>query len=899
MLIYLNSHHLGLLLAKMKKTIVFLFSLLFSISAFAQHPKDRLVGELNVKFLEHLIKEGVDSVRKSKGLAALGNDSILYIASLHHSKDQKKNGKISHNESSRKYKDPQARAEAYGAVNYLVGENVQVIPYNVLVKEKATKQVKTYDTYEKLARAFVIGWVNSKGHYKNMISPDYQITGVSVAVDSKSNEVYSTQKFAAVLWKYNFEESSTMFPYSNYQVPETPTSLEDVNVPFRTRYPHGLQSSQKLSAEKLQYVNSLIDYAQDHSFLEIERGNIYLKMHLDAQLFLNFLEGRKDGLAIEVVSYNDYDCGNPEFYIDPARRNKRSEITDTVLIPIYKKDLMKGFKPRRKSTYKRIKKEIKKNKEESLYNNILKGVYIPYSPDEFKYKLGKIPKGVNGYQEINLVYIKDKSIVRVKHFTGICGEYYTEFNPIELLTDSAIFTYVPVPKEKDYQFDFFFQKGKSAYKYQDLKPALDSLTDDEFIVTEIEINAYSSVEGNDEINKEIQEKRAQSIVEAFATKSKLKVAPLVASHSSWEKFKVQIETDSTLSDLRGYSDQQLKDSLQQKDFVAQLEPLLKMQRFAEVKISTLYDLNDSTIQKYVVQEYNRFQSKLKEFEEPLGPGYFAILDTQLAMQTFAFRGIKEGRIHDQIFNEFEDPSMKYQVALYNNLYVYQEQLGVDYGIDHEDLSSYADLNSFSPTLAFNYLKKAVKDWDGVQSPRGIKMKDWGSIYSTLIYELPNRIDEVEQLNINYLFKAAKYYFEKDDWNNKNEAAAWIFDFYSKKKITEEHALKLAKGFAYIQVYAAAYAILQPFYETSKNEELLALASKLSYSNPLESKSEEYVNELIALRKRMTQQNWCSMFVGPCNISFQVMDSEAMRNFYCEECAEIGNYGNQPEQWEED
>ncbi len=42
--------------------------------------------------------------------------------------------------------------------------------------------------------------------------------------------------------------------------------------------------------------------------------------------------------------------------------------------------------------------------------------------------------------------------------------------------------------------------------------------------------------------------------------------------------------------------------------------------------------------------------------------------------------------------------------------------------------------------------------------------------------------------------------------------------------------------------------------------------------------------------------WCSLFVGPCNISFQLWDSEAMRNLYCEECGEWKNYGKDPSKW---
>lgn len=878
-------------------TIFFLF-LVLGVSA--QHPDDPLKAGINKQYLEHLIKEGVDSVRLAHHLEPLANDSILYIASNYHSKYLQKEGKLNHKEPGVDgYETPQARAESFGAVNYGVGENIQMIPFGVPVKNRKKKTIETYRTYRQLANAFVIGWVNSKGHYANMITPEYQITGLSVAIDLANNMAYSTQKFANVYWKYEFPENKTMFPFSNYVTPEHPTSIKDLKLQLkRNKYPHKLKGPDQFSDAELKRIQKLIDISEDQSFLDVQRGNVYLKMYLDAHLFLSFLEGRKDGLALEVVAYNNYDCGNPEYYLNPSRRNGLSEITDTVLIPIYRKDLMKGFKPNRKSTLKRIKKQIKKNKKTSLYRNIRNGVSIPYSPDRFKVKLGKIPKRLEGYHEMNLVYIKKGSIVRVKHFTGICGEYYTEVNPLSLKLDSAIAKYEPVAKEKDYSFDFFFQKGKSEYNYKDLKPALDSLTDDEFIVTGIEINAYSSVEGKQEINDEIQKKRAESIVKAFASKSKLKVEPKIALHSSWKIFEAQIDSNPELDTLNTYSDQQLKDSLQSKTFTNDLEPFLQQQRFANVKIQTLFVLNERTLGRFVVKEYNRFQKQLKQFTEPFPQEYHTIIDSQLAIQYFVRRKIDERILTPAIFYEFDSPNLDHQHGLYNNLYVFQKEYDIDFGIKKSDIGVFADINNFYPTLAFNYLKEEVKNWDPTGLPNGFTLKDWDLYYTTMKYELPANTEEVEQLNINFLFKAAQYFFKKDDWNKKNEAASLIFDYYTQKGITEEHALRLAKGFIHFQAYPLATALLAPYYEISTNEELLAVYSKLTYFNSIEFGDTKYVDQLLKLRPRMSKESWCKMFVGPCNISFQVMDSEKMRDFYCSECAEVGNYGNSPSEWEE-
>lgn len=197
----------------MKKILALLFSIIISFSAFGEVPSDSIKGELNVKYLEYLIKSGIDSVRESNGLTALSNDSILYVSSRHHSKYQLKKRQISHVERGpKKYRDPQTRVEFFGGKDYYVGENVQVIPYNVLVKNKTRKSIETYSTYQELAYAFVEGWVNSKGHFKNVISKDYQLTAVAVTYDRKTNNVYATQTFSNRPREYISTSTSDLFP---------------------------------------------------------------------------------------------------------------------------------------------------------------------------------------------------------------------------------------------------------------------------------------------------------------------------------------------------------------------------------------------------------------------------------------------------------------------------------------------------------------------------------------------------------------------------------------------------------------------------------------------------------------------------------------------------------------
>ena len=81
---------------------------------------------------------------------------------------------------------------------------------------KKSKKPMVLNTYGTLAKSMVEGWVNSPGHFKNIINCTYDLTGVSVAIDYEKQKVYATQKFA---WKrnaFNHPKYKNLFPYDLY-----------------------------------------------------------------------------------------------------------------------------------------------------------------------------------------------------------------------------------------------------------------------------------------------------------------------------------------------------------------------------------------------------------------------------------------------------------------------------------------------------------------------------------------------------------------------------------------------------------------------------------------------------------------------------------------------------------
>jgi hypothetical protein len=96
----------------------------------------------------------------------------------------------------------------------------------------------------------------------------------------------------------------------------------------------------------------------------------------------------------------------------------------------------------------------------------------------------------------------------------------------------------------------------------------------------------------------------------------------------------------------------------------------------------------------------------------------------------------------------------------------------------------------------------------------------------------------------------------------------------------------------------ALELLWPDYEKkTDNLEGLEILAKILYINYEEYKETAYYDFLKELYARMGAAKWCPMFIGPCNISFQVLDYEAFRDFYCDKCHDYLNYAKAPQNFE--
>ena len=148
--------------------------------------------------IEKIIFEKINLIRQKSGLNPLKYDAKLARVALAHSSDMVNREFFSHYNPDGKgpverVKDVgfDEKLSADGNFYFSVAENIGYVRPGYLRK---LNNMKVERTPRSLAVAQIKLWLKSKPHKTNMLSKDYDETGIGVAVD-KNDNFYATQLF--------------------------------------------------------------------------------------------------------------------------------------------------------------------------------------------------------------------------------------------------------------------------------------------------------------------------------------------------------------------------------------------------------------------------------------------------------------------------------------------------------------------------------------------------------------------------------------------------------------------------------------------------------------------------------------------------------------------------------
>jgi hypothetical protein len=378
---------------------------------------------------------------------------------------------------------------------------------------------------------------------------------------------------------------------------------------------------------------------------------------------------------------------------------------------------------------------------------------------------------------------------------------------------------------KTMKFVIPFEKGKSEYSPEDIKPLYDALQLTDYTITKTTIKAYASVEGSLAGNIKLQNKRSESIIKALQSFQDATIKTEISSAENWVEFLIDVKT-AGYGNVTKMTKEEIKEALNTKGLSEKLEPILKKHRKAIIILA----LEKKT--RYLSEDNLTIKAFYKKAIENK-----AIAEA-VALQHEIFARIRNKKMPNEMLNEFSIPKeVGYGTLLKNNAAFEFEQ-------NEEDI--YAALVAFKALelllpkdeqIKYNICVLQIKSW-----VLGELLVEPDLLLSDIKGLTRKGIDAklVKYLLLNYNIINSEYMMFKQDYAAKDVSLSFIYKNYKYLPLSNENYLQLARYFSSYGRYDWAEKVLKPHIrKIDVDEELLFYYLSLTIINPKNTKSSYY------------------------------------------------------------
>jgi hypothetical protein len=694
---------------------------------------------------------------------------------------------------------------------------------------------KNYNDSKKLVKLVMAKWPTDKKARAVLLNPANVYVGLSCKTDKLEKKVF------------------VCFILGNFQSFNAGAKKKsELKVPYNSK-------SKKLKnpdVKKCKQCEKFKDTEALRNNLYVENGKIYLKYD-NLKNLKRLLKKPTDGLAVDVVQKAQY--SKAEYNImDNNLRNK-----GVMQKVIYKDKLFA----------KNLIKPDPKNKKAKKVNKLL-------------VEMGKFPAGITGPYELNLLVVQDNYVCKtiLRSYTEQ-GDQESN-TPLEMLPmpESMAARNPPFePRSESTILNFIipFEKNKSEFKPEDIKPFIEALQEPDFIIDGLFIYAYSSIEGDSVANASLQRKRAGSVVKVLQGMQTTKINPAIITSDSWNLFQLEME-DGKFDYLTKMPKREAIRTINTKGGLTQeLEPYLAKQRFAQIVMDVTYDITGNKEEKFTLVSFNRAVKGGNNKQA------YKIMDF-ISKKTVADKYSKE------IWDNLQIPmEAKYSGLLMNKVYYdYVEHGRVVDDDQYKDIQKLEQLDPASNIIKFNSLlcKVELDSTVGKKADQAALQTRIDALYKT---EIPHNI--INALNVEWQFKLMEALDTVDNAEAEIQAIVdKIKSFYNFKDGTWENGLKLSYAFCRAKDFKFASTILEPYIFPEKEkippkitqmpmgpdyEKVLFAYISMSSHVPEKFFSRNF-SDALAKAKELNKDRYCKLFGDPY-MSFQVLDNPKVKKDFFE------------------
>jgi len=567
-----------------------------------------------------------------------------------------------------------------------------------------------------------------------------------------------------------------------------------------------------------------------------ENSQLYLQVN-DKEWFHQLFKNANDGIAIDVVNRNRYDCGTVV--------NEYDQLRGLLLKPIYASQLKSGLKAA--------------------------------GTNSFKVQVGTIPENLRTAElEFNMLFIGNKTLCRYQTIYNLQA-YGWDLLDMGMYLDTISFSNRKIGepitgfkmKSKTLRFQIPFQKNKATYERADMKSLYDSLNLTDFNIKSISIKAYASVEGSAERNAQLQNQRANSIVKALQSYQKPTIKTTVSTAENWVEFFNDIE-DTEYEGLKKLTKSEVKTALNASK-VERMEPILRHHRKAVVELDLIKkDYYESVKNNELVQAFNLSIKAQDDVEAS-------------RLQNSLFNRLKYFEVSPTILDKLEIPQQLNYVRYLNNRSAYHYQLDESrILVSMHELEQLRKLDPDNKRVNYNIVAMKFKMWrfkmlaiDREEFLNEIKgLKRFG-IEENLI----------QRMLINFHIVKSERDLQNKAYDSKDESVEYIYESYKSIKLSDVDYFSLAQFLSYYANTEWAAELLSEKVRTvDVDENLLFYYLNLTLVNTSLTKTDAY-RTIMLNASTMNKKRYCQLFDAGAKdgVTFQLLEDIYLRKGYCELC----------------
>ena len=581
----------------------------------------------------------------------------------------------------------------------------------------------------------------------------------------------------------------------------------------------------KVFKQKPNYVRFGVRLEDNKLYFEVNNRNWYNALFKE----------QGDGIAVDIVRRSRYSCD---------KEVKPSQIRGVLLPPVY------GIN--------------KPGKLKSVSRN------------RYRVYIGKVPPNLQKEEiEFNLLFLHNKAFCK----------YYTIYNlekyPRGLL-DMGVYlddiTYKNkritsnknhiVTKYKKLTFSIPFEKDKSEYKPEDIKPLYDSLKLTDYNIKKININAYASVEGSTQRNFQLQNQRARSIAGSLQSFQEPSIITKISTSENWVEF---------FNDIKKTKHKKLvklpKKNVKAKlinEYAANLEPVLRNHRKAVVVLSL--EKKDEFKKLHVDQLVTLFNKAVRADK----------LEEACAIQNSILDRLRD-KFKPQVLKNMKIPKSKKYLRLLtkNCIFKYFVDLKQTLNVEKE-LLQLEKLEPNDKRLKYNLAVLKFIIWK--HRAREINREEFKKeIINLKEYGISKEL--IDKMIVNYHIVKAEEDARKNNHKGKDSSVNYVLKSYQNLILSDFDYLSIAQFFTYYSnIYDAIHTIEDKVNNITVDEDLLFYYLNLTITKEELTQTEEYRTVMLNAIN-MNKKRFCSLYNSALKkgVTFQLLEDDFLRATHCENC----------------